>query len=299
MTAGARAPRGDLLIVIGASAAFATSAPLSKFVSSIDPIVIALVRVSVAALVLAALDAVGLYRAMRSLGRRSLLLSAAAGALLGAHFGLFQWGLAETSLPAAVSLVALEPLSVVIAAWAFFGLRPRRLEAIGIALATGGALLLGTQASGGGEHSLRGDLLVLGGVSLFGVYVCAARAVGDALAPLHFAPLVYTFAMLTLAAWVGLAPGSSFPRLDELETSSLVGLAALALIPTVVGHTLVQIGARRIRPSVLALVCPGETLGAAVLASLTLGIVPTAIEAASGMIILAGAVLAALALRTR
>ena len=267
--------------------------------SSIDPIVIALVRVAVAALVLGALDLRGLARAVFTLNRRLVALSAAAGVLLGAHFALFQWGLAETSLPVAVSLVALEPLSVVLAAWVFFRIRPRRLEAVGIIVATAGALVLGSQADGGANtHSLRGDLLVLGAVSLFGVYVCAARAVGTALNALHFAPLVYFFATGTLAVWVAVAPGSELPRLDSLATSSIVGLAALALIPTVIGHTLVQFGARRLRPSVLALVCPGETLGSTALASVALGIVPTAVEAVGGVIILVGAVLAALAMRS-
>ena len=298
MTDAPRARRGGLLIVLGASAAFATSAPLSKFVSSVDPIVIALVRVSVATLVLGALDLRAFARAVFGLDRRTATLAAAAGVLLGAHFALFQWGLAETSLPAAVSLVALEPLSVVLAAWLFFRIRPGRLEAMGILIATAGALLLGLQAdSGASAHSLRGDLLVLGAVSLFGVYVCAAKAVGPALKALHFAPLVYFFATITLALWVGVAPGSELPRLDSLATSSIIGLGALALIPTVIGHTLVQYGARRLRPSVLALVCPGETLGSTALASIALGIVPTAIEAVGGLIILVGAVLAALAMR--
>ncbi len=286
--------RGDLLIVLGASAAFSTSAPLSKFVSSVDPIVVALVRVSVATIVLGALDLRAFVRAVATLERRVALLAAIAGVLLGAHFALFQWGLAETSLPAAVSLVALEPLSVVLAAWLFFAIRPRRLETIGLLVATAGALLLGLQADGASStHSLHGNLLVLGAVSLFGVYVCAARAVGAALNALHFAPLVYFFATLTLAAWVAIAPGSELPRVDSLSTSSILGLCALALVPTVIGHTLVQYGARRLRPSVLALVSPAETLGSTALASITLGIVPTAIEAVGGLVIILGAGLAA------
>lgn len=285
-------------IVLGASVAFATSAPLSKFVGAVDPIVIALVRVAIAAIALAAIDLRGLARAVRSTSRRALYTTGVAGALLGLHFGLFQWGLSRTSLPAAVSLVSLEPLSVVLVAWLLFGVRPRRLEAVGIGVATTGAVLLGTQAGGeAGAHSTFGDVLVLGAVALFGFYVAAAKAVAGAISTLHFAPLVYAGATVTLAAWIAVAPGTALPAAGELDGATLAGLAALGLVPTVIGHTLVQLGARSLRPSVLALVCPGETLGSTLIATVALAIVPTRVEAAGGIIIIVGAVLAALAMR--
>src|SRR6266581_2152812 len=81
---------------------------------------------------------------------------ALAGALLAAHFALFVWGLEQTSLPAAVSLVSLEPLSVVLLAWLLHGIAPRRLELAGVAVATAGAIFI-SRAAGSGEHRLVGD----------------------------------------------------------------------------------------------------------------------------------------------
>ena len=276
-------------LVLAASLAFATSAPLSKLVAPMDPIFIAVVRVTVAATLLSLWDARGLLRAVRQLGRSAWLRLIAGGALLGAHFGLFQWGLSKTSLPAAVSLVALEPLSVVLAAWLLFRLRPSRLEGLGLGFATVGAITIGLQASGAGEHTLAGDGIVLAAVMLFGFYVCASRSLVNQLSAIHSAPLVYAVAAIVLALWLGVSPQFSAPSFASLSSNQLLGLLALALVPTVIGHTLVQLGARFLRPSMVALVCPGETLGSAALGALALSIVPTGTEALGGLIILAGA----------
>jgi drug/metabolite transporter (DMT)-like permease len=77
-----------------------------------------------------------------------------------------------------------------------------------------------------------------------------------------------------------------------LPADSLAAIAALGLIPTVVGHTLVQAGARTLSPSLVALVCPGETLGSIAIAMVVWRKPPTIEEAIGGAVILAGAVIA-------
>src|SRR6185295_13280623 len=131
-------------------------------------------RLLIAALILMALEGSRLWQNVAAMPRGQRLGIALAGVLLAAHFGLFVWGLQHTSLPAAVSLVSLEPLAVVLTAWLLHGLRPRPLEQAGVAVATLGALLM-SRGAGSGEHRLFGDLLVIGAVLLFGLYISAAR----------------------------------------------------------------------------------------------------------------------------
>src|SRR5512139_1271023 len=147
--------------ILVASLAFATSSPLARLARPAHPIVIAFGRVAVAALVLGLVDASGVSRSFRALSARDRGRVALAGLLLAGHFGLFQWGLDETSLPAAVALVSLEPLAVVLTAWAIFGVAPKRLEGIGVVVATLGALVV-SRGAGEGEHRIFGDVLVLG-----------------------------------------------------------------------------------------------------------------------------------------
>src|SRR5689334_17059393 len=100
-----------LLLVAVAGSAFATSGPLARWASPLHPLVIVLGRVLLAALFLvgaAPRETVASLLRMTARGRLALLGS---GAILAAHFGLFTAGLQATSLPAAVTLVSLEPLS--------------------------------------------------------------------------------------------------------------------------------------------------------------------------------------------
>ncbi len=284
------------LPLLVASLAFATSSPLARLARPAHPLLIAFGRVAIAAIVLAALDVPGLVRSARALTKRQRAGVALAGALLGAHFGLFQWGLDETSLPAAVSLVSLEPLAVVLTAWIVFGIAPRPLERVGVLVATAGAVWV-SRGAGEGDHHLFGDALVLGAVLLFGFYVACARGLRDALPVQHFAPLVYLVAALVLAAPLPWLTATEEAQLWPLSSWSLLMIAGIGLVPTVVGHTLLQKAARTLSPSLVALVCPGETLGSIALGFVLLGGGPSWTEAVGACVILAGAGLAIAAQR--
>lgn len=287
--------RAAALFLLLTSSVFAMAGPLARAARPAHPLIVAFGRVALAAVVLGALGPRLVLRSLPSLTARQRGVVLGAGALLAAHFALFLWGLDRTSLPAALSLVALEPLSVVLWAWGLFGLRPSRPEQIGVLLATAGALLVG-QGAGAGEHSVTGDLLVLGAVVLFGAYVAAARGVRDALPAQAYAALVYAGAAISLAVCLPLVPGalaSSWP----MPAHSALYIALLALLPTVIGHTAVQWAARRMSPALVALVCPGESLGGIAIGAVWLGTVPTATEIAGGIIILSGTTIAILAPR--
>lgn len=283
-------PRAAWLVLV-ASLAFATSSPLSRLARPAHPLAVAFGRLGLAALILFLLHPRRVASSARRLSARAWARVALAGGLLAGHFALFQAGLEQTSLPAAVSLISLEPLAVVLTAWALFGIEPRRLEKIGVVVATLGALLI-ARGAGEGEHRLAGDALVLGAVALFGLYVAAARAIKDAIEPLAYAPLVYAVAAASLALVLPFMTPSQDALLWPLPWGSIAAIAALAAIPTVVGHTLVQAGARTLSPSMIALVCPGETLGSIAIAMAAWRKPPTIEEAIGGAVILGGALIA-------
>lgn len=281
--------------VLVASCAFATASPLARAARPADPMLVAAARVLIAAVVLALLDLGAAARDLRALPRRTAAKIGLVGALLGAHFALFLCGLDRTSLPAAVSLVSLEPLSVVVWAWLLFRERPSRAEQAGVLLATAGAVVV-AQDAGHGEHRLLGDLLVVGAVLLFGLYVAAARALRDALPPRTYAAAVYASAAIALCAALPLlpvAPGTT----RSPPGASWLAIAGVALIPTVIGHTAVQTAARTLPPATVALVSPGETLGGIAIGLLLLGATPKPLEIAGAAIILVGSLIAIFAMR--
>ncbi|AKT36019.1 DMT family transporter [Chondromyces crocatus] len=287
--------RSAVLFLLIASAAFAVSGPFARAARPVHPLVIAAGRVALAALVLGLVNARAMRRALPTLTPRQRAHVFGAGALLAAHFALFQWGLDRTSLPAALSLVALEPLAVVVWAWVLFGIRPTRPEQLGLSLATIGALVV-ARGAGSGEHRVEGDLLVLGAVVLYGAYVAAARGIRDALPAHAYAAFVYTGASLSLLLALPLIPGA-LATASPLPQHAAVYILLLALIPTLIGHTAVQWAARRMSPSIVALVSTGETLGGITVGALWLGTIPNPSEIAGGLFILAGTTLAILASR--
>jgi drug/metabolite transporter (DMT)-like permease len=276
-----RPPASELLLLGVAALAFATASPIAKSVDGLSFATLAAGRCGVSAVALVAVAPVATWAALRALDTRRRVALVGAGLLLAAHFALFLGGLLATSLPAAAALVSLEPLSVVVAAWIAFGVRPGRREQLGIAIATVGAIVV-SRGAGQGEHRLLGDLLVLGAVVLFGAYVAFARGLREAMPTLPYAASVYavaTLALLPLAVLVD-ARGPT-------PASAWLGVVALGLVPTLVGHTLLQRGARHLPPSLVALVSPGETVGS-ILIGAAMSRAPTPVEWAGAALVVLG-----------
>ncbi len=283
-----------VLLVAGAGAAFATSGPLARYARPLHPLAISFGRVFLAALLMSLFDLRGLVREVASLPRRQKWGIALAGTILAAHFGLFVWGLECTSLPAAVSLVSLEPLSVVLLGWALHGIAPTPLEQIGVLVATLGAVVV-SRGAGAGEHRLLGDLLVVGAVLLYGLYISAARAFRGSLSAVRYAALVYGVAALVTAMALLAAPARGGSVVWPIPAHALWAVLALALVPTVIGHTAVQAAARTASPAIVALVSPAETVGALLIGALWLGAWPSALEMSGAAVILTGVTLGILA----
>jgi len=273
----------EVALVALAACAFATASPIAKSIGGLSFAGIGAGRCAVAAVALWAISPVATWRAVRAVDARRRLALVGAGLLLAAHFGLFLAGLLSTSLPAASALVALEPIAVVLTAWMAFGVRPRRREMAGIAIATLGAAVV-AQGAGQGEQRLLGDALVLGAVVIFGAYVAFARGLRDALPTTPYAACVYTVAALALAPLVLVFDAGA----AGIPTSTWLGVAALGLVPTLIGHTLVQRAARYVSPSLVALASPGETVGA-ILIGAAMGHMPTSLEWTGAAIVVAGA----------
>jgi drug/metabolite transporter (DMT)-like permease len=281
----ARASASELGLVALAAAAFATASPLAKLAHGVPFAPLAAGRCAIAAIGLLLVRPRDTLRAVAALSPRHRVSLVSAGLLLAAHFGFFLGGLLATSLAAAAALVSLEPLAVVVAAWLAFRERPTRREQVGLAIAVAGALVVASGA-GQGQHSLKGDALVLAGVAFFGAYVALARGLRDAMPMAPYAASVYSVAAVALAPLaVALAPTAPVPA------ESIAVVVALGLVPTLVGHTLMQRAARVVPSSIAALACPGETVGAILLGT-CIGHAPSTAEWAGATFVVVGAAIA-------
>lgn len=286
--------RSAAVFVVLAGACFSLSGPLARVARPTHPLLIAGARLAIAAIILGVIERRAIAEALRSLSWKLKGAVALAGALLAAHFACFQIGLDRTSLPAAISLVSLEPLAVVITAWALLGVRPSRAEGVGVVVATVGAVLV-AQGEGKGDHRLAGDLIVLVAVALFGFYLTVARALKDALPARAYAAMVYGAASIALAPVLALTPDAFHAPRWPLTIDAVLAIAAIAVFPTVLGHTAVQTASRSLPPAIVALVSPGETLGGIAIGVMFLRAIPSGAEIAGALVILAGSSIAILA----
>jgi drug/metabolite transporter (DMT)-like permease len=279
--------------VFFASVAFATSGPFARLARPAHPLVAAFGRVLIAGLILLLLDPKATFGSIGKLGARARGTLILGGGLLAAHFAFYLGGLDATSVPSAVALVSLEPLAVVVASFLMHGDRPTRGEAVGVVVAMIGGLLV-ARGAGIGEHRLFGDLLVVIAVALYGTYVAVVRGTRDLLPARHGAAAIYLVSALVLAFAIALFPARPDRVVWPLPMHSAMWIVALALVPTLIGHTAVQTAARTLSPSTVALVSPGETFFGIAMSAALLGARPSREELSGAAVILAGATIAIL-----
>lgn len=239
-----------------------------------------------AAVVLLLVTPATTWRAVRALDPRRRLALVGAGVLLAGHFAFFLGGLLATSLASASALVSLEPLAVVVAAWLAFGEKPTRRQLLGLGLAMAGAAVV-ARSAGQGDHRLVGDVLVLVAVVLFGVYVAFARGLRASMPTTSYAACVYTVAAVALVP-VALASGEGGGGATTAPARAWLAVLGLGLVPTLLGHTLLQRAARHVPASIVALACPGETVGALLIGA-AMGLAPTTTEWIGAALVVTGA----------
>jgi drug/metabolite transporter (DMT)-like permease len=253
-----------------------------------------LTRVSVAAVVLA-IPALAQLRGRWHLLRRSGSQALAFGVFAVAVPQLCYFEAVER-VPVAVALM-LEYLGtalVVLWMWLRHGQRPRRLTLLGAAVAIAGlALVLNL----GGVHSVDpiGILWGLGAAVGLAAYFVLSASDQQALPPLAFAWSGLAVGAMALAVLgiVGAAPLAASPSdvtLAGHAVSWLLPVAGLSLLAAVVAYLSGIAAARLLGARLASFVGLLEVLAAVGFAWVLLGQVPTALQAAGGVLVLAGVV---------
>ena len=243
-------------------------------------------RIFLASLVVAPFAAPALARAWPVLPRRRKAVLLASGVSLGLHFATWIASLSFTSVAASVLLVNTAPLFTLAFSWWFLAERASAavLGAMGLALA--GAVLIALGDWGRSAGSLGGDALAMAGAVTLSLYHVIGRGLRDAL-PLS----AYVFGVwATAAATLALLGTLARVPLVAYPLRTFVVFLALALVPTVLGHGLVNRSLRSIPAPTVGLFLLGEPLGASLLAYAVFGEVPGRLTVAGGALVLAALV---------
>jgi drug/metabolite transporter (DMT)-like permease len=246
------------------------------------PLAVSFYRIGLAALCLAPFAASDARRAWPRLTRAHALVLLLSGVVLALHFATWVASLSSTSIASSVLLVNTAPLFAVGFTRAFLHERvaPAVLGAIGVAFV--GAALIAYGDWTGSPGSLAGNLLALAGAVTLAAYHVIGRGLREALPLRAYLLGVWGTAAVVLAALCATygVPFTGYPA----RTFAL--FLALALVPTLGGHGLVNLSLRRLSAPTVGLFLLGEPLGASFLAYLAFGEVPTPWTLAGGALVL-------------
>jgi drug/metabolite transporter (DMT)-like permease len=254
-----------------------------------DPISTAFYRMFFAALMLAPFSVPGLKTHLGRLSTRERYMLIASGVILGLHFASWITSLKYTTISNSVILVATQPFFVAVMETLLWRDRISRYAFYGMILAFIGMVVIAqSDFRIGGESHLWGDFLALIGAFCAGAYLLLGRRIRQSLGNRHYVFPVYSIAAVTLLI---IAIPVKSPLIGFSATTWLC-FVLLALIPTIVGHSLYNYLLKFVRAHLVAVTILGEPIGATVFAAVIFAEYPPLATYIGGTLILSGILLA-------
>ena len=223
------------------------------------PLVMAGIRLAIAGAVLLPVSVRSCLRGR--LRGRVLGYAVLSGILYGIHFGAWVSSLTLTSVAASVTLVTCTPLLLAVLGLVTGRDRPDRRLWFSLALASVGVSLIGGFDGLLAPGALVGDVLALLGACAIAAYFVLARRLGDALDVWAYGGVATVVGALTLlsTAWAVGIP------VETASQEALGYLVLAAVLPQLVGHTLLTWSLRHATPTAVAMAVVGEPVGATLL----------------------------------
>lgn len=203
--------------------------------------------------------------------RAARLWSVVSGVFLALHFGFWFRALQLTSVSSATVLVNTHPVFVTALGWLFLRerVRPTAILWMLVAMAAGTGLALG--GTGFGETAAEGNLLALGGAVFVSFYIVIGRQVRRQLSVVRYTFLVYLTSAATLLLF-GVLTGVN---LGPYPAREYVILLALAVFPTLLGHSVFSWALKYLKMSFVSTAVLGEPVFATILAMIMFAEIPT------------------------
>ena len=213
------------------------------------------------------------------------LLSALSGLFLAIHFVLWFESLNRTSVASSTTIVCTEVIWVCLGWWLFMGgwIPGKALAAIGVTVM--GSVVIAFADSGSTGH-LSGDILALLAAVAVAGYTLIGRAVRSDTSTTVYTYLVYTVCALVLVLTC-VFQGQAL--LGHGSSPIWVGLA-LAVFSTILGHSIFSWCLKYFSPAFVSASKLCEPVGAAALAALIFGQIPSVMQLLGGALILGGLV---------
>jgi drug/metabolite transporter (DMT)-like permease len=238
-----------------------TSAILVKFSSSPSG-VIAFYRLFLSVLLLLPLFLTRYVSELRLITKRDWIYSMIAGIFLALHFILWFESLNYTSVASSTVLVTLQPLFAFIGTYFIFKEKISFMTIISGVIAIIGSAIISWGDFRISGSALFGDFLALFACALVTVYLMFGQTVRKRLSLITYTFIVYSFSSITLFLYVIIRNESFIPT----QSSDWLYFFLLALIPTLLGHSLFNWTLKWISTSTISMAILFEPVGAIILA---------------------------------
>ncbi len=219
---------------------------------------------------------------LKDISKRDWLFSALAGVFLAFHFILWFESLNYTSVASSTVLVTLQPLFAFIGTYLFFQERLSTKAIVSGLMAIAGSVIISWgdfQISG---MALFGDVLALVACALVTAYLLFGQDVRKRLSLITYTFIVYGICCITLLLYV-LVTGES---LTGYSSTDWFWFLMLAIIPTLLGHSLFNWAVKYISTNVISMSILFEPIGAAVLAYFVLNEMVTWTQFTGGLLVM-------------
>lgn len=251
--------------------------------SGANPIAIAFHRLLFSTLILLPLAPLYLQE-LRRISRRQWMTLAGVGLLLGGHMAAWISSLEYTSVASSVVLVTSHPLLVSWLSSRYLGEETTRRAYLGIIVALTGISIMALSDYRVSGWSLFGDILAIVGMVFVSGYIIKGKQMRKKLSVVPYALTVYGFSSVFLAAF-SLAVPETFRIYPAREYMVFL---ALAIVPTMMGHTVYNWALKFVKARVASISLLGEPIGSSILAFIILSEVPPKLTILGAAIALLG-----------
>lgn len=271
-----------LAVAIGV-VAVSTSAILVK-VSSAPSGVIAFYRLFFSVLIMLPLFLIKYVTELRHITKRDWVFSGISGIFLAFHFILWFESLNYTSVASSTVLVTLQPLFAFLGAFLFFKEKISVKAILSGIIAIGGSVIISWGDFAISGSALFGDFLAIVACALVTVYLLFGQTVRKRMSLITYTFIVYSFSTITLFLYVVAVQESfvPYPKSDWLY------FILLAIIPTLLGHTLFNWSIKWLSASIISMAILFEPVGATVLAYYLLGEKVVWTQIIGGLVVISG-----------
>ena len=269
-------------LVIGIFA-ISTSAILIRWSSS-EPLVIGSYRQTFATLLFLPFLLKDKFNELRSLSSNEIMELTIIGILLGAHFGFWISSVKATSVAASVLLGTCHIVYVSIIGWFIFGEKLNRRGIAGTFFALSGIIILFWGDLVEDPGNFKGNLWAFVSGILAGLYYLGGRKHRKNITLPTYAFIVYLSSAATM--WlVVIGQGLEYKSIPDSEFQLFF---LMALIPTLLGHTMQNWALAYLPAYVISITLLAEPLGSGLLAWYVFDEVPSLGVLVGGLIVLIG-----------